>query len=174
MDLSQAPWKRYLSENEPNEPAVDLGQELCRKFIEHSERTRNFFAGISLAKIDYRYAPEKWSVKQVVGHLTDANLIFLYRLVCISRGESKSLPGFDENAYVENADFDQAKWENLLQIHQGIAAATIGIIKGLNPEAWTRLGSANAVDIRPVELIRVIIGHEKHHIQVLKERYGLT
>src|SRR6188768_2719582 len=72
-------------------------------FAAHAETCGAYFSGLPASESGYRYAPEKWSVKQVLGHVTDASLIFLYRTLCIARGESKPLPGFDENAYMANA-----------------------------------------------------------------------
>src|SRR5947199_1339298 len=76
--------------------------------------TAALLAGISEEKAAFRYAPDKWSIKQVVGHVTDAERVFAYRLMCIARGESKSLPGFDENEYVREADFDAVPFAQLV------------------------------------------------------------
>lgn len=179
MDLAEAPWRIYLEDTIPLDANSNLspeftGRELVDRYSEHANYAETFLRAIPIPKTEFRYAPGKWSIKQVVGHITDANTIFLYRLLCIARGESKSLPGFDENAYVEKAGFENADWANILRSHKGIAEATAGIILGLSPEAWTRQGIANQVNIKPSEMLRVIIGHEKHHIKVLKERYGLA
>jgi uncharacterized damage-inducible protein DinB len=165
MNLTEAPWKIYLDEAAPADPVA--------RFLAHAQSIRVFLESIPLERSDERYAPEKWSVKQVIGHITDANLIFLYRLVCIARGESKSLPGFDENEYVNQGQFESARWENMLAAHRSIADATAALIQGLDGETWNRRGSANGVDITPLEMLRVMMGHERHHIQVLKDRYGL-
>ncbi len=163
--LNEAPWRIYLDEAAPQDPVA--------RFSAHVQKTREFLESISLAQTDEKYAPEKWSVKQVMGHVTDANLIYLYRLVCIARGESKSLPGFDENEYVVQGRFEKANWSDILIAHRGIAEATSAILLGLDDQAWNRKGSANDVEITPLEMIRVLMGHERHHMQVLKARYGL-
>ena len=105
--------------------------------------------------------------------MTDAHLIFLYRLIRISRGETVSLPGFDENAYVHNAPFDALAWASLRENHHLVSQTTSALIAGLTPEAWLRIGIANEVHISPVNILRSLIGHERHHIRVLRERYGL-
>jgi hypothetical protein len=164
MELREAPWKVYLDAVEPVDPVFKLSQ--------HIETSQAFFKSIPLVKVDFAYAPEKWTIKEVLGHITDANLIFLYRLVCIARGEVKSLPGFDENTYVEQAGFGNALWEDLLQAHRGIAQATKALIANFDTATWNRIGTANDLRITPLEMLRVSIGHERHHIKVLRERYN--
>ena len=167
MQLPQAPWQVYLDEEAA--PADPVGS-----FVVHFERTRIFLASVPFAKLEFSYARNKWSVKQVVGHFTDADLIFLYRLVCIARGETKALPSFDENDYVRKAGFDSARWVDILGAHRGIGESAVAIISGFDPEAWNRRGTANGASVSPSEMLRVWMGHERHHIRILKERYGIA
>src|SRR5205085_4847084 len=94
-------------------------------------------------KAAFRYAPEKWSIKQVVGHITDAERVFEYRLLCIARGETQSLPGFDENDYMRNANFDELPFAELVEGLAAARRATLSLVRGLSEEAWTRAGIAN-------------------------------
>jgi uncharacterized damage-inducible protein DinB len=122
----------------------------------------------------HRYAEGKWSVKQVVGHITDAERVFAYRLMAIARGDQQSLPGFDENPYVENAAFDEQSLSDLAEALAVQRRATLMLVRQLNAEAWSRRGVANGNPISVRALAWVIAGHERHHVGILRERYGLT
>lgn len=166
MELKEAPWKIYLDETAPTDPVA--------RFSAHVEDCRAFLARIPADKIGFRYAPEKWSVKELVGHITDADLIFLYRLICIARGETKSLSGFDENAYVRGGRFDSADWGAQLRGHRSVSEAALALILGLDTQAWNRRGTANDTELTPLDMLRVWIGHERHHLRILRERYALA
>ncbi len=145
--------------------------DIVHILIEQVEETIQLLQGISEEQSLFRYASGKWSVKEVIGHVADTERIMAYRLLCIARGETISLPGFDENPYVLNASFDrlpiQAHIENLRAVRQ----STVQLLKGLESKGWTRIGSANDVDVSVRALAYIIAGHELHHCQLLKERY---
>ncbi|MDB5103572.1 MAG: DinB family protein [Fibrobacteres bacterium] len=167
IDLKDSPfWNNYVKGGD--DPADPLAA-----FKDHAEICGTYFASLPEGRTAYRYAPEKWSVKQVVGHITDANLIFLYRMVSIGRGETKALPGFDENAYVANAAFDSMAWRAVLDGYRAVAQAAACLLSGFDAAAWERPGCANDTRLTAKEMLRVLIGHERHHILTLKERYGL-
>jgi hypothetical protein len=132
-----------------------------------------------LARIDeekgaYRYAPEKWSVKQVVGHLTDGEYVFAYRALAIARGDTASLPGFDENDYMQNSNYDERSMRSIAEGYAAVREARLALFRGFSEEAWHRVGTANnnAVSVRA--LAHIILGHERHHLKVLRERYGVV
>ncbi len=120
-----------------------------------------------------RYAPGKWSVKEIVGHLSDTERIFGYRILRIARADSTPLPGFDENAYVPAAHFDQRSLDSLLAEFRAVRLSTVALADGLIPEAWTRWGEASGKRITSRALIYSIVGHVNHHMAVLRERYGV-
>jgi len=122
-------------------------------------------------KASFRYAPEKWSVKQVLGHVTDAERIFDYRLLSIARGETKSLPGFDENDYMRGANFDQRSFADLLDDFDATRRATLTLLRGLADEAWTRSGTANENKTSVRAIAYMVAGHARHHLGVLRSRY---
>jgi hypothetical protein len=119
----------------------------------------------------FRYAEGKWSIRQVVGHVLDAERIFGYRALCIARGEAGSLPGFDENAYVENAPFDACPLAELLDQYAHVREAHLGFFRHLSPEAWRRVGSANGSPTSVRAMAFIMVGHVRHHLAVLEERY---
>jgi hypothetical protein len=133
--------------------------------------TAALLAGVSEEKASFRYAPEKWSMKQVVGHVTDAERVFAYRVMCLARGETASLPGFDENDYVRNANFDQRSFAELVEDLAATRRATLALLRGLSAEAWTRVGTANEKQTSVRAVAYTLLGHERHHVRVLKERY---
>jgi uncharacterized protein (TIGR03083 family) len=120
-----------------------------------------------------RYAPGKWSVKEVVGHLTDTERIMAYRALRIARGDETPLPGFDENAYVPPAKFDARPLADLVAEFRTVRAATLGLFRGFDADAWRRRGTASGKPISVRALGFVIPGHERHHVEILKTRYGL-
>jgi len=119
----------------------------------------------------YRYAPGKWSVRELVGHLIDTERIMAYRAVCVARGETASLPGFDENAYVANATFDDYPLPELLNEFVHVREGHLGFFRHLHPEAWLRTGLANHNPISVRALAWVMAGHVRHHMAVLQEHY---
>jgi hypothetical protein len=140
---------------------------------QQSSETQRFLAGLDESKATTRYSEGKWSVKQVVGHIVDAERIIGYRLLAVARGEQQSLPGFDENSYVENAGFDAWSVGDLAEHYALVRRATIVLLRNLPEEAWTRHGIANNAPVGVLGLAYVIVGHERHHLKVLRERYKL-
>lgn len=122
----------------------------------------------------FRYAPEKWSVKEVLGHLCDAERIFAYRLLRIARSDATPLPGFDENAYVPAAEFDARPLGQLLREFQAVREATIALVEGLPAAAWERRGQASGKLIGTRALAYIMVGHVTHHLSVLRDRYRLS
>ncbi len=135
--------------------------------------TRGMFEGIDDKRGGYRYAPGKWSIKQVIGHMADSERVFAYRTLAISRGEKQSLPGFDEKTYVDGANFDSLSMRDLVENLSIVRAATLSLLRSLSPEAWTARGVANDSEVTPRALAYITLGHERHHLKVLKEKYGL-
>jgi uncharacterized damage-inducible protein DinB len=120
-----------------------------------------------------RYAPGKWSVKEVLGHITDAERIFAYRLLRIARGDKTPLPGFDENAYVPAAHFDRRAVAELIEDFQAVRTSSRTLVGGIPQESWTLVGEASGKAISARALAYIMVGHVAHHVAVLRERYRL-
>jgi hypothetical protein len=118
-----------------------------------------------------RYAPGKWSVKEVIGHLADAERIFAYRALRIARGDATELAGFDENAYVPVGKFDARSTQELLEELAAARASTTAMLRGFDDAAWARTGTASGHTISVRALAYIIAGHERHHLSILKDRY---
>jgi hypothetical protein len=122
----------------------------------------------------YRYAEGKWSIAEVVGHMTDLERIFGYRALRIARADSTPIEGFDENAYVPRGEFDRRTLPELVDDFEAARRSTLGLIRGFPPAAWTRIGTANGKPISVRALIYIIAGHERDHLGTLRARYGVA
>lgn len=140
--------------------------------IDHqSGETQRLLSSIDDARALYRYAEGKWSIKEVIGHVTDAERVFGYRALCIGRGETKSLPGFDEKVYMQHAGFDDWRIGDLAEAYALTRRANIVFFRNLPRDAWDRRGLANDTPVTVRALAYILLGHERHHLKVLHERY---
>jgi hypothetical protein len=121
----------------------------------------------------WRYAPDKWSVAQLVGHLADAERVFAFRALHVARGEPSALPGFDENAWVLAAHADARPFPALLEEWRTVRAASVSLFGSLEHDAWMRRGTVNGATITARALAFITLGHQLHHRAVLKERYRI-
>jgi DinB superfamily len=117
------------------------------------------------------YAPGKWNLKQVVGHLADDERIFAYRALCIARNDRRPLAGFDEKAYVQFAGFEQRSFDDLLQELTIVRHASLALFRGLSNEAWMRRSMVNGYSATVRGLAFHIAGHELRHLRTIRERY---
>jgi hypothetical protein len=121
-----------------------------------------------------RYAPGKWSVKEVLGHVTDTERILAYRLLRISRGDSTPLPSFDEDAYVPAGRFDQWPIPTLLESFRRVRASSICLVESTPTEAWSLRGVVSNKPMSARALGYILVGHVTHHLGVLRDRYPLN
>lgn len=119
----------------------------------------------------FKYSPNKWSIKEVVGHLIDTERILGYVLFCIARGEAKTLPNYDKNSYIRNAQFNKRSMEYLLESLNIVRKSTLHLIKSLHPEDFLRHGFALDSKVTVCALITILAGHELHHRKILQELY---
>jgi hypothetical protein len=128
-------------------------------------------ASISEEKSCYRYAPNKWNVKQIVGHITDHERIMTYRALRFSRNDTTQLPGYDQNLFVENSRFDDLSLHQLLTDFKNVRAATNSFISSLSERQLDLKGFAWKYALTVEEFLKATIGHEIHHINIMKDRY---
>jgi hypothetical protein len=119
----------------------------------------------------YRYAPGKWSVKEVVGHVIDTERVFAYRVMRFARNDPTPLAGFEQDPYVANGGFDGRALADLVAEFSSVRAATVHLLNGLDDEASLRRGMASNHAITVRALAYLIAGHERHHVNILRERY---
>lgn len=122
-------------------------------------------------KGDYRYADGKWTVKEVLQHIIDSERIFTYRALCIARGERKDLAGFDENMYAEQSFANKRTLTSLIEEFKLQRASTAALYSGLPSEVLKRKGNANGFVVSTELLGFVTVGHQIHHLNIIKERY---
>ena len=120
---------------------------------------------------ELRYAPEKWTVKELLGHICDAERIFAYRALRISRGDTTPLASFDENAYARNSPLSRHPLSDLIEDYIAVRRATLSLFRNLDPAAWTRRGIASSHEVTVRALAYIIAGHELHHRNIIEEKY---
>ncbi len=138
-----------------------------QKQAEETESLR----GLSDEEACFRYAPDKWTIKQLLGHVIDTERIFTYRALRIARGDQTPIEGFEQDDYVRNAPFDKISMTELMNEYVAVRNATIMLFRHLEPHAWTRRGVANNNEVTVRAIAYIIAGHELHHRQILKEKY---
>jgi hypothetical protein len=121
----------------------------------------------------FRYAPDKWTIKEVVGHVSDVERVMSYRALRIGRGDKTPLPSFDENAYTPAGRFNRRTLADLLDELAAVRAASLALFQTFDEEAWTRLGTASGNPMSVRALAHIIPGHERHHDALFRSRYGL-
>ena len=120
---------------------------------------------------DFRYAPNKWNAKEVLGHVCDTERIFAYRALRIARGDQTPLAGFEQDDYVRNGPFASAPIGEMVEDYIAVRRATLTLLRNLDEAAWTRRGVANKNEVSVRALGYIIAGHEVHHRRILEEKY---
>ena len=127
--------------------------------------------GLSEADGDFRYAPDKWSVKEVLGHICDTERIFAYRALRISRADATPIEGFEQDDYVRNGPFAHRPISDAIEDNIAVRRATISLLRNLEEPAWSRGGIANKNEITVRAIAYSIAGHELHHRRILEQKY---
>jgi uncharacterized damage-inducible protein DinB len=152
---------RYIDLVTENDVLAVLRQQTLRQTLE----------SIGEEKSLYRYAEGKWSIRQLAGHIVDCERIFAFRALCFARGEKQSLPGFDEDDYVAAARFDKRTLSDLLAEYSAVREATLRLFGSFDETALSATGNANGRDTSVRALVYITAGHERHHVNVLREKY---
>lgn len=134
---------------------------------------RKMFAGFSAENADFRYAADKWTIKELLGHIIDGERVFSYRALRISRGDQIPLAGFEENEYVANSSFGDYELSDLIEEFSALRQANVLFFKHLNDAAWQRVGTASEATVSVRALAFIMVGHVRHHQNVLRERYSV-
>jgi hypothetical protein len=120
---------------------------------------------------DFAYAPGKWTLKEVVGHLSDAERIFAYRILRIARNDETPIEGFEQDGYVRYGPFRNSTLTSLAEDFASVRHSTLHLLRNLDGEAWLRRGVANKNEVSVRALAYLIAGHELHHMAVLRDKY---
>jgi hypothetical protein len=150
-------------------PGENIGEQLVDQLAE----VERLFGALDDTAALARYAPGKWSIKEILGHLTDTERIFAYRLLRIARGDATPLPGFDENAYVPAGRFDERPLRALAAEFRAVRLSSVALASGLPAASWSKAGQASGKPVSARALVYIVVGHVAHHLGVLRERYGV-
>lgn len=145
--------------------------ELIEALNQGLQNTYSFFNEIDENKLSYRYQPNKWTVKEILQHLIDAERVFTYRALRFARKDKTNLPGYDENFYVSNCNGDTRSIKDLVKEYKALRCSTISLFESFTNDILSCSGFANNAEMSVRAIGFVIVGHEKHHIEVIKERY---
>ena len=142
----------------------------CKQLFS-SQSTFTFLNSINEEKSTYRYAPNKWSVKQIVGHITDHERIMISRAFLMSRNQLMQLWGYDQNLLVNNSRFEELTLQQLKTDFLNVRKASISFVETLSEKQLKTIGMAQQYEVTLENFLKSIIGHEMHHINIIKERY---
>jgi hypothetical protein len=156
-------YERYIS-------LVD-GSDILSSLEEQRKQMLLLLCGRDEAEGDFRYAPDKWSAKEVLGHVCDAERIFAYRALRISRGDRTPIEGFEQDDYVRNGPFSRVPLEQTIEDYIAVRQATLTVLRILDEAGWERRGMANNSEVSVRALAYIIAGHELHHRRILEDQY---
>lgn len=145
--------------------------DIIQTLEQQIENSLSLLQTIPSDKGNFRYAPDKWSVKELLGHLIDSERIFSFRALHFARNDQTPLPGYEQNDYVREADFDRRNLTDMAEEFATVRRATIQLFRPLNETEWLRHGKANEIGVTVRALAYIIAGHELHHMGVLRSRY---
>lgn len=158
------PYYRPMIDLVPDEPVLTVLEDQRHELM-------GFLGSLDKATADFRYRPEKWSVKEVLGHVVDTERIFGARALCFARGEKIPLPPFEQDEYVRSAGFDKRSLSSLSREFEAVRQSTESLFDGFDKDQWNRGGVANEVHMTVRAVAYIVAGHAAHHLAVIRDRY---
>ncbi|MDZ4793824.1 MAG: DinB family protein [Bacteroidota bacterium] len=164
-DLSTIPewYHRYINQVEGNDPVAAMKEQ--------TPVMLRIFNKLSVEKRNYRYAKNKWTIKEMLQHIIDAERVFAYRGLCIARKETASLPSFDENDYALQSKAKKRDWSDMMEELKTLRRSTEILFGSFDKEQMSTVGIANNNPVSVLALAFILTGHIYHHIDVIRERY---
>jgi DinB superfamily len=150
------------------------GDDPCGIIQRQLHESLGVFEGISEEASLYRYAPDRWSIRQVLNHITDTERAFTFRALWFARGFEAPLPGYDQGIAAAGAEADRVAWADHVEEFRYVRLSTISLFRNLPPEAWMRTGIASDNPFTVRAMAFIIAGHLAHHVRILRERYLLV
>ncbi|MFQ5628209.1 MAG: DinB family protein [bacterium] len=142
------------------------------KFLDtQNENTLQLLKAIPEQKAEHRYAPGKWSIKEMIGHVVDAERVFAYRALCFARNDPGPFPSMEQDDYVENGNYGARTLSDIAEEFRLVRQSNLQLFKGFNDEISLRRGVASGFEFTVRALLYIIAGHELHHVEILNERY---
>jgi uncharacterized protein (TIGR03083 family) len=145
--------------------------DICALLDAQGQETLDLLSGISEDQSLYRYAPDKWTIRDVVNHLSDTERLFVFRAFWFARGFASALPSFDQHTAVAAAAANDRSWRSLVEEFRAVRAATVAFFRSLPADAWARRGTASDNPFTVRALAFLAVGHVIHHTRILRERY---
>ena len=156
-------YERYIS--------LAAGSDILGTLDAQRRQTMLLLSGRDEIDGDFRYAPDKWNAKEVLGHVCDSERIFAYRALRIARGDQTPIEGYEQDDYVRNGPFASAPFSEIIEDYIAVRRATLTLLRNLDEAAWARRGVANKNEVSVRALAYIIAGHELHHRRILEEKY---
>jgi len=169
--MLQRPEKNEYAEFYANYVSLVEEADVVSALQNQTNDLRELLAKVSAEKENFRYAENKWSIIELVGHIIDTERVFAYRALRISRGDQTPLAGFEENSYVAGSNFANSNLADLVEEFSLLRAANVLMFKNLSQEAWRRTGTASDAPVSVRALAFIMVGHVRHHANILRERY---
>ncbi|MDZ7717221.1 MAG: DinB family protein [Balneolaceae bacterium] len=141
------------------------------QLLSNAQEMKNLFLGLTDEDALFRYEKGKWTLKQVFGHLTDTERIFNYRALCVARGEPKPLPGFDQDLYMNQVNFNDQSLDHLQEQYEATRNSTIALYSNFTNAELLRRGTISGSEFTVRATGYVIAGHELHHLNIINEKY---
>ncbi|MCF2873846.1 MULTISPECIES: DinB family protein [unclassified Tenacibaculum] len=168
QDLKTTEYNEYFSRYINK---VTDNTDLSKGFEEDKNMVINFFSSIPEDKLEYRYQPEKWSIKEVLQHIIDTERIFMYRFLRIARNDKTALAGFDQNIYISPSQANNKSLEELIHEFTTTRLYSINLINSISENNLQNIGTASESQISARACAFVLLGHSIWHIEIIKERY---
>ena len=148
-------------------PAGDIRQVLNAQFADLT----SLYSSISEEQSTHRYAPDKWTIRQVASHINDSERVFSFRAFWFARGYDAPMPGFDQDVAIKVAGADERPWQSHIDEFRAVRATTLALFNALRADAWARRGVASDNPVTVRALAYIVAGHAAHHAYILRERY---
>lgn len=145
--------------------------DILATLAEQLDSAQRILRGIDEERAAHRYAPDKWSIKELLGHIIDTERIFAYRALRFARNDQTELPGFEQDDYIRHAGFADCPFDELVREFELVRGSNLLMLKHLDGEAWHRRGVASNAEVSVRAIAFIMAGHERHHMEILKTRY---
>lgn len=147
------------------------GSDILELFTQSNFDTIDLVTSLDGETLEYRYAEGKWNIPEIIQHLMDSERVFAYRALRIARGDKSENPGYDENIYAANSNATNRNMIDMVREFSLLRASTIELFKSFSEEALLKVGFANGYEVTPAALAYAIVGHERHHVSVIEDKY---
>jgi len=171
MARRPAPTTEYAAWFERYIHLVDDVDELGEAMARQLDETMAWYRDLSEAQAESRYAPDKWTIKEVIGHMIDTERVMQYRAMAVGRGDAASFPSFEQDDYAKTSGHGARTWSSLLDEFKCVRQSSIHLFRHFDDASLDRVGTVNGHAVTARALGYIILGHERHHLAILKDRY---